>query len=361
MTGARTKRTDVGMKSTKQELLDAYNEVLEELEETNKAELKPEKKIEEKKKQEVVLAVSDVTMEGVAHNIKNLKTDIDRNLSQLLERLESEVKKLADIQAAISIRDAELKEIYEIDRSASSLAALIEANNRKNRVFEEELEQKRTNLLGEIEETRRKWDQEKALHAAEAKEQKEQEARQRQREKEEYLYSIQRERQIEKNRLEDEKAQLLSEKQALETEIKAMREAAEKELEERRKAIAEKETEFQELRKRSEAFPKELESAVARASKETSDKLKLESDYQASILKQQFAGEKNVLLTRIEALEKSVKDQTEQISKLSRLQEAAYQKVQDVAVKAIEGASKLGSFSGLQQALSEQGRKSNSD
>ncbi len=361
MTGAKAKRAEVGMKSTKQELLDAYAEVLEELKEINKAELKPEKKIEEKKKQEVALAVSDISMNGVAQNIKNLKTDIDRNLSQLMERLESEVKKLGDIQSAITIRDAELKEIYEIDRSASSLAALIEANNRKNRAFEEELDQKKASLLGEIEDTRRKWDQEKALHAAEVKEQKEQEARQREREKEEYLYSFQRERQIEKDRLEDEKAQLLSEKQAFENEIKAMREAAEKELNERRKALADKETEFLELKKRSEAFPKELESAVAKTAKETTDRLKLDSDYQTSILKQQFEGEKNVLLTRIDALEKSVKEQSEQISKLSMLQEAAYQKVQDVAVKAIEGASKLGSFSGLQQALSEQGRKSNSD
>ena len=361
MANAKSKRPEVGMKSTKQEILDAYNEVLEELEERGKAELKPEKMVEEKKRQEVVRAVSDVTVEGVSQNIRGLKQDIDRSLSQLLERLQSEVKKLDDIQAVIDIKDAELKEIYGIDRSASSLAALIEANNRRSRIFEEEMEQKKAGLLDEIEETRKKWDQEKALHTAEAKEQKEQEARQRQREKEEYLYTFQRERQIEKDRLEDEKSRLLAEKQALENEIKVIRETAEKELDEKWKALAEKETEFQELKKRAEAFPKELEAAVAKASKETADRLKLESDYQTSILKQQYEGEKNVLLTRLESLEKTVKDQAEQISKLSRLQEAAYQKVQDVAVKAIEGASKLGSFSGLQQALSEQGRKSNSE
>ncbi|MCK9262383.1 MAG: hypothetical protein WDA72_07750 [Desulfomonilia bacterium] len=361
MASAKSKKPDLGMKNTKQELLDAYNEVLEELEERNQAELKPEKKIEEKKKQEVIHAVRDVSMDGVAQNIKTLKADIDKNLSQLQERLESEVKKLGHIQAAISIRDAELREIYEIDRSASSLAALIETSNRKNRLFEEELELKKSSLLEDIEETRGKWDQEKALRAAEVKEQREQEARQRQREKEEYLYSLQRERQIEKDKFEDEKARLLSEKQALENEIKAMREAVEKELSERRKALAEKESEFLELKKRAGAFPEELQSAVAKASKDTAERLKLEADYQTNMLKQQYEGEKNVLLTRIDALEKTVKEQAEQISKLSRLQEAAYQKVQDVAVKAIEGASKHGSFSGLQQALSEQGRKTNSD
>ena len=76
-----------------------------------------------------------------------------------------------------------------------------------------------------------------------------------------------------------------------------------------------------------------------------------------NIMKQQFDGERNVLTTRIDAFEKRVTEQNEQILKLSTLQEAAYQKVQDVAVKAIEGASKIGSFQGLQKLLSEQGKK----
>ncbi|MCU0918298.1 MAG: hypothetical protein MUC88_27595 [Planctomycetes bacterium] len=44
----------------------------------------------------------------------------------------------------------------------------------------------------------------------------------------------------------------------------------------------------------------------------------------------------------------------EQLGKLSQQQEAAYQKIQDVAVKAIEGASKLGSFGSLVHTLKEQ-------
>ena len=42
-------------------------------------------------------------------------------------------------------------------------------------------------------------------------------------------------------------------------------------------------------------------------------------------------------------------------------QDSAYQKIQDVAVKAIEGASKVGSFSGLQHVLREQNKKQSSE
>jgi len=64
-----------------------------------------------------------------------------------------------------------------------------------------------------------------------------------------------------------------------------------------------------------------------------------------------------VLTSRIQSLEKAVKEQAEQLGKLSQQQEAAYQKIQDVAVKAIEGASKLGSFGSLVHTLKEQTRK----
>ena len=47
----------------------------------------------------------------------------------------------------------------------------------------------------------------------------------------------------------------------------------------------------------------------------------------------------------------------EQIAKLSLQMEKAYQKVQDIAVKAIEGSSNAKSLANLQQLLNEQTRK----
>ena len=47
-------------------------------------------------------------------------------------------------------------------------------------------------------------------------------------------------------------------------------------------------------------------------------------------------GEKNVLLSKIEALEKFVERQNEQIEELSQKQELAYQKVQDIANRTVD-------------------------
>lgn len=54
------------------------------------------------------------------------------------------------------------------------------------------------------------------------------------------------------------------------------------------------------------------------------------------------------------------KDQAEQIKQLTAKLEKAYGQVQEVAVRAIEGASQSKAFAGLQQALVEQGRKGES-
>ena len=53
-----------------------------------------------------------------------------------------------------------------------------------------------------------------------------------------------------------------------------------------------------------------------------------------------FEGEKNVLKGRIESLETMVKLQTTQIEELSRKHEQAYEKVQDIANRAVAAAKR---------------------
>jgi len=337
---ASKSKEGMNLKSTKQELLDAYRDLEAKIEEKNEAELKPERNVQEKKAEETMSAVKDITQEKVLRDIDNLKTETGRLLGQLADKIEAEVKRLGDIQAAIALKDREIKEIYDIDRSAATLAALIEAQNQQKQRFAEEMAEVERRLKQEIEETKARWLQEKEQYQAEQKEKTSAETKRRDREKEEHAYLFQREQQLARDKFADEHARLLAEKTTLEGEIKVMRERAEMDFSEREKAIAEHEHDYELLKTRAETFPGELEKAVAKAIQETSGRLKLDADYRTSLLQKQDEGEKNVLSTRIESLEKTVKDQNEQITKLSRQLESAYQKIQDVAVKALESGVK---------------------
>jgi hypothetical protein len=349
------------LKSTKQELLDAYNEMRQQLQEKDKTQLKPEQKIQEKKETQVLAAVQAMTAGGVLQGINQLKQEMTRTLADLGDKLAAEVDKCDQVQQAIEIKEKELAEVFEIDRAAGTLAALIEAQHCEKEQFEREMAEEKEHLVGEIESAREQWKSEKAEHDAQGKEQDAIEAKRRQRQQEEYKYTFEREQQLARDKFADEKAKMLAERVQIEKEMKALREQTEQNLQEREKQIAEREKEFVSLQAQVQEFPKRLDAAVAAAVKDATERIGREAKYQQDLLHKEFEGQKNVLTARVQSLEKTVKEQADQLAKLSQQQEAAYQKIQDVAVKAIEGASKLGSFGSLVHTLKEQTRKQASE
>lgn len=341
----------ISMKNTKEEMLEAYSYVLKQLQEKKDNELRPEKKLEEKKIAETLKTAESLTTEGVAHDLNNLKIDIGKTLTSISDSLESQVTKLNTLQAAVSAKESEIKELYEIEKSAVTLAALIETQNLKKQEFLEEMEKKKEILVAEINTLRGQWDKEQDEHDALFKERDTAEAKRRAREKEEFDYAFKKEQQLLKDKAKYENDKW-------ENEVKLKKEMAEKELKTRELAIAAKEEELAQLRKSAAAFPKELELSIGKSVKETSEKILMEAKNREELLKKQFEGEINVFKARNESLEKTVKEQNERISFLSQQLEYAYQKVQDIAVKTVEGSSSIKSIASL---LGDQLRKQSAE
>lgn len=70
-------------------------------------------------------------------------------------------------------------------------------------------------------------------------------------------------------------------------------------------------------------------------------------------MKKEHEGEQGVLQSRLESLQQTVKEQQEQISRLSSQIDKSYGQVQDIAVKAIEGSGNQRMLSALQAQASE--------
>jgi len=343
----KTPPKKLSIANTKQEMMEAYQAAMKQLDEQKQLELKPEKKLEEKKARETVRVADSLSSEGVVQEISGLKIEIGKVLTQIGDKLEDEVGKFKAIQNAISLKEKELQELYEIEKSAMTLAALIEVQNQKKQQFETEMTVRKEDLDQAIQNLRFDWAKEKSEYEAQIKERDTAEKKKRDREKEEYEYGFKRQQQIAKDKYEDEKAKL-------EKEILLTKERMEGELTGREKIIAAKEEELNDLRKRVALFPKEMEASVGKAVKDTSERLNLESKNRAELLKKEFTGEKNVLTTRIESLDKTAKEQNAQIAALTQFLEKANQKVQEIAVKALESTSAQKSLSSLQQLLGEQ-------
>lgn len=347
---ANSSRTPSGG-STRKQLKDVVNAVQEELDVQEQETLNPEKQLEEKRQQEVVAVADGLAAEGKGlAEISLLKASLSKTLTQLAEQLEAELHKYEAVQKAVTAREQDLQEVYDIERKASTLAALIEAENRQRSDFEAEMAERRTELEQEIAAIRERWQKEKAEYEQAQKAGREADKRARDREKEEFEYAFQREQTLARNKFSDESA-------ALEKEIQARRETLEKELAEREREVAARETELRELRSKVDLLTKDRDTAVTQAVTTVRERLLAETKAQADLAQKQFEGERNVLSTRIDGLEKTVKDQAAQIAKLSGQLEAAYGKVQDIAVKAIEGSANAKAIQGLQSMLADATRK----
>ena len=331
------------MASTKKEMLQAYQRLLKQFQAKQRATMKPEETVAERKKAKAIAVADDATTEGIGNQIASLKTGIGRKLNELAEQLEQETAKYAQVKIAVEAAEAELQEIYDIEKAAASLAALFEAEKQQREEFESEMAAQREQLEYdiathreafdyEVKTQREQWKKEKAEYESAVKEQNAAGKKQRQREQEEWKYQFEREKQAAEEQRQHEVAKL-------DREIQLKKEQLEKVLAEREQAVSAAEAELQALRTRSESFPAELDQAVSRAVQDTTERLERERKYAVDLLQKESTGERNVLNSRIEALQLNVEKQAEQLAKLSQQLEHSYGQVQDIALRAIEGSS----------------------
>lgn len=317
--------------NTKQEMLEAYNTLLMEFDNAQNSGQKPDDIIAAKETKKTIDIADKLSAENIIQDITELKLKFGKTTSELAEKLEEEITKYHSVKKAVAAKEKELFEIYEIQKAASSLSALIEANNAKKSEFENEIKTEKDDFQSEMAALKEEWDKEKTQHQIEIKERDAQEKKLRDRQKEEFEYNFRIEQKQARDNFENEKA-------ALERQLATMKEEAEKTLSAREKSIAEKEDELNSLRNKAAGYQKELESALAKGIKEATEKLITENKYKETLAIKEFEGERNVLAAKIAALEAKITEQSDTIQNLGRQTEKSYGMVQDIAVKAVEGA-----------------------
>ncbi|MBW2366632.1 MAG: hypothetical protein JRH15_01970 [Deltaproteobacteria bacterium] len=336
-----TDQTDlpsVSMANTKKELLDAYVTAKKRSENLNKDLLDAEK-ARKRMEKKVASATADAqAAQDPIKRLQDLRGSISRELTDLAERFETEIDTYRKIQSAIDSKKEELNTLYEVETAASDLAALIDAQRAKKERFEQDMAARKNTFESEMQDRRTQWQHEKADQDRTAKDQAETLKKQRLWEREEYEYTYTREKEQRKNTLEDEL-------QALEKEITSKRSDFENEilhrtaeLDGREESVAGREKEMTALQKEVESFPKRNEAAIHKAVGDNTERLTREFESQKELMAARFEGEKNVLLGKIEALENMVTFQGDQVSDLSKKSEQAYEKVQDIANKAVSAS-----------------------
>ena len=332
--------TQLSMSNTKKEMMDAYQAVKQQLKAKEKQLLDVEKARKQMEKDMVEKTAEAQISQDPLQRLHDLRGSMSRELTSLAERFETEMDTYIKIQSAVKTKQEELKTIYEVETAASDLAALIEAQQVKKEEFELDMVRRRTAFEGETRETRARWDREKVDFERQKKEEAEAIKKQHQREKEEYEYAFVRDKEQRKNKLEDELHTLEKEIEQKKKEFEAELNQSKAALDAREAALAKRETEMAAIQKEVETFPKRLENQIQKAVAETTERLTSDFKKGEELFNAKFLGEKNVLSSKIESLEKLVKSQETQLTDLSRKSEQAYEKVQDIANRAVAAAKK---------------------
>ena len=327
-----TKPEEITMTNTKKEMLTAYNNLLKQMEEKRINQATSEQKIEQKAKEQIVEVADKAVEENLSNNVLNLKSEIGRMLNGLNEKLDAEVERYQKVKQAVTLKENELQDIYEIQKVASTLDALLETQRQKQEVFQAEMAKKKELLEGEIQATRKKWIIEQTAYEQDMKDRVAKEKRQYDRDSEDLKYKMERDKQQAVEQFEYEKKRM-------ERELTMKREDMEKGLSEREQAVAAVEQELIELRKNDKAFAAQLDAAVNKAVKQATEALQTTAAAERQLLQKEYEGRINVLAAQIEAARKTIEEQSAQLERQNKQLDRSYSQVQDIATTAIEGSS----------------------
>ena len=282
--------------------------------------------------------VDGVSVETVVQKISGLGLEVSRALADVSEKLTEEVQRLAIAREAVALERKELEQLHKIDVAATALDQLVQDYARENQKLE-----------AEIAGRRQAWEEETARLQRERKEQEEGLKKQRQREIEDYEYGKNLERKKAQDKYEEELR--AREKKNLEQQ-----EALEKNWQMREAALKEQEEDLARLKKEVEEFParlqKETEAVALRARKDAEARL----EQQMVLIKRDAEAEKRLAELRVKTLEESLAHNAAHIAALEKQLGEAKQQVQDIAVKAIEGASGARALSHINQIAMEQAK-----
>ena len=335
---AKAAKAPIRAKRTKTEIQREFDEIQEQ---SVAARDSADPKIEEASRRhetEVREAVEGVTVESAVQRVSGLSVEISKALSGLSGKLTEEVQLLASIREAVELERKELDRLHKIDVAATALDQLVQDYARQKQELETEIAARRA-----------AWEEEAARGDRDRKELEDALRKQRQREGEDFEYKKTQERKKAQDKYDEDVR--LQEKKNQEKQ-----ETIEKSWQLRETALKEREDELVRLRKESETFPARLEAeakaAAERARRESEARLQQE----ILVMKKDAEAEKRFGELRVKTFEETVAHQQAQIAALEKQLADAKQQVQDIAVKAIEGASGARALSHINQIAMEQAK-----
>lgn len=319
------------IKNTKSEILTAYDELLKQVEKNKSLRAQEQKG---QMKSDIVQKASSEGAKDIIHKVTELKIQINETLENLGKNLLNERAKLSDLQEAIAIEQARIKDTHEIMVNANSLEALLLAQKKKKEEFEQWIEAEKEKFRSEMTEKKSTWAKEKREYEELQKDKVELQKKERKRQEEEYEYQ----RKILEQKDNDE-YQL--KKQLLERELEDRKKKLEEEFALRESAISAQEQELKSLRTLKDESEKTLKEHVENARKQLTTELEQKYKFTSELKQKETDAENRLLKQNIKFLEEKLQEKNKTIDILNHQLVSSQAQSQELAKKVIEANSRI--------------------
>jgi hypothetical protein len=352
-------------KSTKAEILTAYNQLADEKKalETEVKNIQkqaatpqpaatpiPTAKIAKDEPKPTMNAVPNQDkVNNTIANLDSLQLGFGSAVSQLSEKLTTEAAKLAEIRECVTTEIADLQTLHGLAVDDDTFETLIEDYQTSSKAFDVELKARQEAQQLEVQSLTKAWQKEQEQNGITIKERVELDRKSSQREVQEYKYNLDLERKIDREQYEQQQAGLYY-------ELAETKEVQEKAWSERELALSDREKLFHEAKDKVAAFVQDKEKAIDKAKGEGKGIATWQAKIKSDLYGKEVEGQKRFYDGRIESLEDTIGNQNERLNSLSKQLEAALKQVQDLAVKAIEGSANANSYQTLKEITLEQAK-----
>ncbi len=330
-TAPRTRRS-------KTEVQQEFSIIQEELKASRDAADPKSDEVARQKEDALRQAAEGATVEGTIERISTLRVELSRALSGISEKLVDEVNHLTALREAVELERKEVERLHKIDVATTALDLLAQ-----------EYANRQAQLEAEMAAQQAAWQETATRTERERKEQEDALKKQRQRESDEYEYKRTLERKRAQDKYEEELRQ--QDKQNQERQ-----EALEKSWAQREAALRESEEEVLRLRKEGADFPARLDREVQKAVTQAAKDARQQAEQQTQLTQKDAESERRMAELRIKTLEELLGRQNLQISDLQTRLDEAKRQVQEIALRAIEGASGAKTLSHVNEIAMEQAK-----
>jgi len=302
---------EVSLKNTKEQILAAYNEALEQ---TKNKQITPleEKAIINKTKQ--VEEIKQYGYDKLNNQLNQIGSDFLKSLEVFSNSINSEYEQFTKLQNVIELEQQHLNDLYSIKENANTLSAIIIANAKQKEEFDANMEAEE-----------QQWQSKLTDLEFDYKNKKIELEKQRNREEDEYNYNLTQKHRIEADKYEQEKQEMLKQLSNQKQEIEL-----------REKSVIEKEYEFNELQNKVANLENDTQARIQAAELEVTKSLHQEFKFTQALKEEQAKRSVELLQQKIESLQQKITEQDSIINNLNNRLQLAQEQSQQIAHKALE-------------------------